>query len=166
MRLFSCGLKHLLLIINLRDGFVSACDDDRSIRYWADVLGMEHMNWGTGPTLQCGFTSVTSCRDLARVAQFWLNDGVWATDGSKAAGGGADDAAAASQVMNAEYARKGRTNVFPNKGKDYGYTLWREEGLRPGTFALQTIQVLRHLRTILHPLSHTHHARAPVGLVV
>ena len=115
------------------------------------------MNWGTGPTLQCGFTSVTSCRDLARVAQFWLNDGVWATDGSKAAGGGADDAAAASQVMDAEYTRKGRTNVFPDKGKDYGYTLWREEGLRPGTFALQTIQVLRHLRTILHPpLSLTH----------
>eukprot|EP00729_Bicosta_minor_P006994 gene6994-11262_t len=93
-------------------------------KYWADVLGMEHMKWGTGPTLQCGFTSTTSCRDLARVAQFWLNDGVWA------AGAGP------SQVMNAEYARKGRTNVFPNKGKDYGYTLWREEGVFPGALLM------------------------------
>lgn len=52
----------------------------------------------------------------------------WGTSKVWAAGAGP------SQVMNAEYARKGRTNVFPNKGKDYGYTLWREEGVLPGTY--------------------------------
>ena len=44
-------------------------------KYWSEVLGMEHQNWGTGSTLQCGFSATTSCRDLARVAQLWLNDG-------------------------------------------------------------------------------------------
>lgn len=77
------------------------------------MLGLEHMSWGMQGTLQCGASAVTSCRDLARTAQLWLNDGGWA--------------GRAGQVMDAEYARQGRTNVYPDKGKDYGYTLWRED---------------------------------------
>ena len=61
-------------------------------KHWSDVLGLEHTSWSSGGFLnglQCGFTAEPSCRDLARMAQLWNNDGAWAGHG---------------QVMDAQYA--------------------------------------------------------------
>lgn len=78
-------------------------------KYYQSVLGMEHLRWATGDLLQCGFSAQTGCRDLARAAQLWANEGVWEGHG---------------QLMNKEYAQQGRSWVFPNSGNEYGYTLW------------------------------------------
>lgn len=77
-------------------------------KFYADVLGFESMTW-TGNNLGCGFGSVSTCRDLARAAQLYLNDGAWKDEG---------------QVMNKEYTQASRTDIFPNSGRDYGYTIW------------------------------------------
>jgi len=80
-------------------------------KFYADVLGFESMTW-TGNKLGCGYGSVTTCRDLARAAQLYLNDGAWP---------------GAGQVMNKEYTQTSRTQIFPNSGRAYGYTVWRQE---------------------------------------
>jgi len=82
-------------------------------RYWETVLGMENWNWEEYVGyLHCGYTSVTSCRDLARAAQLWVNEGAWPNAG---------------QVISRDHILDGRTPIFPDSGSDYGYTVW----LRP-----------------------------------
>merc|ERR1719502_1563154 len=48
-------------------------------RFWQDVLGMEHTQWGSvfSGDLRCGSSAEPSCRDLARAAQLWANEGEW-----------------------------------------------------------------------------------------
>ena len=79
--------------------------------HWQEPLGMEHTQWGNvfSGSLGCGFGAETSCRDLARAAQLWANKGQWN---------------GAGQLMNKNYAETGVTDVYPNSGTDYGYTLW------------------------------------------
>jgi len=79
-------------------------------KFYADVMGFEGTTW-TGTNLQCGFGSSVTCRDLARAAQLYLNDGAWS---------------GAGQVMNEAYTRQSRTQIFPNSGTAYGYTVWRQ----------------------------------------
>ena len=43
-----------------------------------EPLGLEHTRW-TGAATPCGSGTVISCRDLARTAQLWANDGEWLT---------------------------------------------------------------------------------------
>jgi hypothetical protein len=86
--------------------------DEWKDRYWSDVLGLEHTRWSSGGLLsglQCGFTAEPSCRDLARMAQLWTNEGAWAGHG---------------QVMDKQFANDGREWVYPGSGTEYGYTLW------------------------------------------
>jgi len=81
-------------------------------RFWQDVLGMENFDWTNYlGYLHCGYTSETSCRDLARAAQLWLNEGFWPGHG---------------QVLNREHILEGRTAVYPDSGADYGFTVWLE----------------------------------------
>lgn len=85
-------------------------------KHWHSVLGMEHTQW-TAPSgrpndLQCGYTAETSCRDLARSAQLWSNDGYWP---------------GAGQLMDKSFAQRGRTWVKgPGSGGvlgvEYGYS--------------------------------------------
>lgn len=84
-------------------------------RFWHDILGLESMQWG-GNNLACGFGATTTCRDLARVAQLYINDGAWP---------------GAGQVMNKEYTQKSRTWIFPTSGTNYGYTVWRQGASDP-----------------------------------
>lgn len=79
-------------------------------KFYADVLGFESMTW-TGNNLGCGFGASTTCRDLARAGQLYLNDGAWRGSG---------------QVMDKEYTQKSRTQIFPDSGENYGYTVWRQ----------------------------------------
>jgi CubicO group peptidase (beta-lactamase class C family) len=83
-------------------------------RFYFDKLGVEHSQWlPLAGDLLCGFSADTSCRDLARFGQLWANSGVWPD-----ATGGAPE-----QLMQRDFAVEGRTHVFPNSGRDYGYTL-------------------------------------------
>jgi hypothetical protein len=50
-------------------------------RYWQQPLGLEHSRWVGGSGLACGTSSVVSCRDLARTALVWANDGQWPEEG-------------------------------------------------------------------------------------
>lgn len=79
-------------------------------KHWQGPLGMEHTQWGNifSGNLGCGFGAETSCRDLARAAQLWVNKGQWP---------------GAGQMMNKQYSETGITNVFPSSGRDYGYTV-------------------------------------------
>jgi CubicO group peptidase (beta-lactamase class C family) len=89
-------------------------------KYWAEPLGLEHTSWSPifpgGPNLGCGFSASTSCRDLARAAQLWVNEGQWP---------------GAGQLLSQQYAVDGRrqTVVTPPipgfaAGGMYGYTMW------------------------------------------
>lgn len=80
--------------------------NDWKDKYWQEVLGMEHTRWG-GNNLMCGTSSVLSCRDLARSAQLWANEGEWP---------------GAGQVVSKTHIEEGR-EVFLPEG-DYGYTVW------------------------------------------
>ena len=89
-------------------------------KYWQSVLGLEHTEWKSlipifGQNLGCGCSASTSCRDLARIAQLWLNEGAWPGHG---------------QVINRKFAIDGwRQTIktpgtgFP-AGNEYGYTMW------------------------------------------
>jgi CubicO group peptidase (beta-lactamase class C family) len=82
-------------------------------KYWQEILGMEHQSW-TGTLLNrnnlgCGFGAQTSCRDLARAAQLWANEGAWPGHG---------------QIMDKEYAVNGRKYTYPTSGEEYGFTFW------------------------------------------
>jgi CubicO group peptidase (beta-lactamase class C family) len=82
-------------------------------RYYFNKLGVEHSRWlPLAGSLLCGFSADTSCRDLARFGQLWANEGRWRGDDG-----------APEQLMQRGYAIEGRTHVFPNSGRDYGYTL-------------------------------------------
>ena len=81
-------------------------------RYWGEVLGLEGTSW-SGAQPGCGFEASTSCRDGARMAQLWLNEGAWPTT----------SAGDLSQVMNRQYAIEGRSQIFPGFGRNYGFTL-------------------------------------------
>eukprot|EP00756_Hemistasia_phaeocysticola_P000614 Hpha_TRINITY_DN10451_c0_g2::TRINITY_DN10451_c0_g2_i1::g.193440::m.193440 len=83
--------------------------DEWKLRNWHEPLGLEHTRWG-GNNLMCGTSSVISCRDLARTAQLWANDGEWP---------------GAGQMVSKTHIEEGR-KVFL-EGGDYGYTVW----LRP-----------------------------------
>jgi len=77
---------------------------------WQEPLGMEHFEWvNYAGYLHCGYTSETTCRDLARAAQLWVNEGAWPGVG---------------QMMSVEHIRDGRTHVYPGSGTEYGYTTW------------------------------------------
>jgi hypothetical protein len=52
-------------------------------RHWQAPLGIEHSRWGSGGSLQCGTSSLMSCRDLARTALLWANDGQWPGRGQR-----------------------------------------------------------------------------------
>jgi len=99
-------------------GFIQENNPDgASASDWKDAnffkpLGMEHSRW-SGSNLACGTSAELSCRDLARAAQLWLNEGEWK---------GADGEAV--QLMSREHAVVGTTQVFPDAGGDpYGYTV-------------------------------------------
>jgi len=81
-------------------------------RFWQDVLVMEDgFVWGSTLTgFRCGYSVETSCRDLARAAQLWANEGSWA---------------GAGQIANRAYMQRGGQWVYPTSGTDYGYTVWR-----------------------------------------
>lgn len=74
-------------------------------KFLFDVIGMEHTKW-SGADLQCGFSAEFSCRDLARLAQLWLNEGNWPGVG---------------QVMAKSHAEEGTSWVYPDQGEPYGY---------------------------------------------
>ena len=82
-------------------------------RHYFDKLGVEHSRWlPLAGDLLCGFSADTSCRDLARFGLLWANEGLWpGVDGEP------------EQLMGREYSIEGRSWVFPNSGRDYGYTL-------------------------------------------
>jgi hypothetical protein len=51
---------------------------------------MEHTKWGTSlggdgspGYLNCGFSAKMSCRDSARAAQLWANNGAWVVNGTE-----------------------------------------------------------------------------------
>jgi CubicO group peptidase (beta-lactamase class C family) len=52
-------------------------------RKWTGPLGIEHSTWTSGAsgTLPCGSGAVMSCRDLARTALLWTNNGQWPEHG-------------------------------------------------------------------------------------
>ena len=83
-------------------------------RHWQEPLGLEHSRWGSNGDLQCGTSSVISCRDLARTALLWANDGQWPGSG---------------QLVSVEHVREGR-ELGPEgagerlTGADYGSTVW------------------------------------------
>lgn len=78
---------------------------DWMLRNWHERLGLTHTTWtGVG----CGFDATTSCRDLARMAQLWVNDGEWAGQG---------------QLMGRQYSIDGRQWTFPQTSREYGYTM-------------------------------------------
>jgi hypothetical protein len=86
--------------------------------FWHEAIGLEHSSWVEDSTLghlRCGFTSQMSCRDLARSAQLWLQDGEWN----------------GKQVVNRNHVTFGSTAVFPESevdpGYEYGYLVWRKE---------------------------------------
>jgi len=83
-------------------------------KYWHDVLGMESFLWETDPTgiLDCGGSNgETTCRDLARAAQLWINDGIWEDE----------------EVVLFDHISEGRTNVYPHKEREYGFGLWLQQ---------------------------------------
>merc|ERR1719487_1783157 len=75
-------------------------------RYWQEPLGLEHTRW-SGNNLMCGTSSVISCRDLARTAQLWTNEGEWP---------------GAGQMVSKAHIEEGRKPFLRNG--DYGYTVW------------------------------------------
>jgi hypothetical protein len=80
-------------------------------RFWQDVLGVEDgFVWGSLLGTRCGYSVETSCRDLARTALIWANEGGWN---------------GAGQVVDRAYMQRGAQAIFPNSGADYGYTVWR-----------------------------------------
>lgn len=74
-------------------------------KHFFEELGMEHTRW-SGNSLTCGAGAQLSCRDLARTAQLWVNEGEWP---------------GAGQLMNREHAIEGTEWVYPNQGDPYGY---------------------------------------------
>jgi hypothetical protein len=80
-------------------------------RFWAEPIGLESTTW-TGAQPGCGFEASTSCRDGARMAQLWLNDGKWTGTGGTP-----------FQLMSERYSIEGRRELFPGFGREYGYTL-------------------------------------------
>lgn len=75
-------------------------------RNWQTPLGLEHTKW-SGNNLMCGTSSVISCRDLARTALLWTNEGEWP---------------GAGQMVSKAHIEEGR-KPFLNGG-NYGYTVW------------------------------------------
>jgi len=80
--------------------------DDWKSRNWQEPLGLEHTRW-SGNNLMCGTSSVISCRDLARTAQLWTNEGEWP---------------GAGQMVSKAHIEEGRKPFIRNG--DYGYTVW------------------------------------------
>jgi CubicO group peptidase (beta-lactamase class C family) len=84
-------------------------------KHWQEVLGMEHTQWGSifSGDLQCGYSAEPSCRDLARAAQLWANEGEWP---------------GAGQLMSKQFAIDGRRQQSTADAafaySPYGYTLW------------------------------------------
>ena len=85
-------------------------------RKWTEPLGIEHSTWvsGSSGTLPCGSGAVMSCRDLARTALLWTNEGQWPEHG---------------QLMSQEHVAAGRRlgpeGAGPRLiGPDYGNTVW------------------------------------------
>jgi CubicO group peptidase (beta-lactamase class C family) len=80
-------------------------------RFWQDILGVQDgFVWGSTAGLRCGYSVETSCRDLARTALLWANEGGWN---------------GAGQLVNRAYMQRGGQWVYPTSGTDYGYTVWR-----------------------------------------
>jgi len=81
-------------------------------RFYHDVMGFEDgLEWGSaGDHVRCGYSVETSCRDLARAALLWANEGLWAGVGT---------------VVNREYIQQGSRGIFPQSGADLGYMVWR-----------------------------------------
>jgi len=78
--------------------------------YWQNPLGMENFEWENYlGYLHCGYTSVTSCRDLGRAAQLWVNEGAWPDHG---------------QIISRQHILDGRTHIFEDAGSEYGYNVW------------------------------------------
>eukprot|EP00041_Stephanoeca_diplocostata_P015106 m.286268 g.286268 ORF g.286268 m.286268 type:complete len:407 (+) comp19925_c0_seq10:1297-2517(+) len=80
--------------------------------HWAKPLGMEHMQWGKGGYLHCGYSAQSSCRDAARVGQLFNNNGRWPGFG---------------QLMSEAYTEKARTVIHPFAQESwgpYGYLIW------------------------------------------
>jgi CubicO group peptidase (beta-lactamase class C family) len=80
--------------------------------YFLNRLGMEHFSWQASPPrggyLHCGYSSQTSCRDLARNAQLWVNNGVWQGE----------------RLIEESHLQQARSWQFPNSGGEYGYLSW------------------------------------------
>ena len=65
-------------------------------KYFHAALGFEHTEWGSDGDIRCGSSVQASCRDLARAAQLWANDGFWPGYG---------------QLMSREYAVQGDSRL-------------------------------------------------------
>jgi len=84
-------------------------------RYYFSKLGVEHSRWGPAAgNLLCGTGAETSCRDLARFGQLWANQGLWPSE---------NPSEPPEQLMQRQFSIDGRTWVFPQTSRDYGYTL-------------------------------------------
>jgi len=82
-------------------------------RYWSEKLGMENFEWennngGPNGYLPCGIGSRTSCRDLGRAAQLWVNEGVWVGE----------------QIIARNHILEGRQFPDYNPEVPYGYNVW------------------------------------------
>jgi len=83
--------------------------DDWKDKNFFGPIGMEHTRWDAGLWgLQCGTSMQPSCRDLARVAQMWLNDG---------------EVPGVGQVVSKAHIEQGTKWVYPDQGDPYGYGL-------------------------------------------
>ena len=81
-------------------------------KYWHDALGMENHRWNMPANngilnMVCGSDQQITCRDMARNAQLYLNNGVWEGE----------------QLMSEQFAKDSRI-VTVDGGEQYGYTLW------------------------------------------
>lgn len=92
-------------------------------KYYQEALGFEHTVWEDGPGVPalghfpCGWGIQTSCRDLARAGQLWINDGLVPTR-LRAEG---------VPLVPRQYMTEARRWVYPDSGTEYGYTAWLNE---------------------------------------
>ena len=108
-------------------------------RVFLEALGIEHSDWSGD--FRCGSSVQASCRDLARAAQFLLNDGFLP---------------GAGQLADRDYMVESSRAIYPLSGEEYGYLHWLnpEDPVDPsithfGGAASQCVYVSRETRTVV-----------------
>ena len=96
-------------------------------KYFHEPLGLEHTEWSSllpppfGTNLVCGFTARSSCRDEARIAQLFVNEGAWPMEDGSAA-----------QMLTRDFSIEARRTTIKSDiadqnitaGAEYGFTMW------------------------------------------